>query len=25
VHASYRRDLVPLSQSVLAVWRPPHR
>jgi len=25
VHASYRRDLVPLSQSVLAVWRPPKR
>lgn len=25
VHASYRRDLVPLSQSVLAVWRPPQR
>lgn len=25
VHASYRRDLVPLSQSVLAVWRPPAR
>jgi MerR family transcriptional regulator/heat shock protein HspR len=22
VHASYRRDLVPLSQSALAVWRP---
>src|SRR5215204_6962474 len=25
VHASYRRDLVPLSQTVLAVWRPPQR
>lgn len=22
VHASYRRDLVPLSQSPLAIWRP---
>jgi MerR family transcriptional regulator/heat shock protein HspR len=22
VHASYRRDLVPLSQSALVVWRP---
>jgi len=25
VHASYRRDLVPLSQSALAVWRPAQR
>jgi MerR family transcriptional regulator/heat shock protein HspR len=25
VHASYRRDLVPLSQSALVVWRPPKR
>ena len=22
VHASYRRDLVPISQTALAVWRP---
>lgn len=25
VHASYRRDLVPLNQSVLAIWRPTKR
>jgi MerR family transcriptional regulator/heat shock protein HspR len=25
VHASYRRDLVPVSQSALVVWRPPKR
>jgi MerR family transcriptional regulator/heat shock protein HspR len=25
VHASYRRDLVPLSQSALVVWRPKQR
>jgi MerR family transcriptional regulator, heat shock protein HspR len=23
--ASYRRELVPLNQTVLAVWRPPQR
>jgi len=25
VHASYRRDLVPVRTSALVVWRPPHR
>jgi MerR family transcriptional regulator/heat shock protein HspR len=25
VHASYRRDLVPMSQNALAVWRPKPR
>ena len=25
VHASYRRDLVPLKQSALVVWRPSGR
>jgi len=25
VHASYRRDLVPLSQQALTVWRPQRR
>jgi len=25
VHASYRRDLVPMSQQTLAVWRPQRR
>jgi MerR family transcriptional regulator/heat shock protein HspR len=25
VHASYRRDLVPLSQSAMVVWRPGRR
>jgi MerR family transcriptional regulator/heat shock protein HspR len=25
VHASYRRDLVPLKQSALVVWRPAQR
>jgi MerR family transcriptional regulator/heat shock protein HspR len=25
VHASYRRELVPLSQQALTVWRPPTR
>jgi MerR family transcriptional regulator/heat shock protein HspR len=25
VHASYRRDLVPVSQSALVVWRPQKR
>ena len=25
VHASYRRDLVPLAQSALVVWRPGKR
>jgi MerR family transcriptional regulator/heat shock protein HspR len=25
VHASYRRDLVPVKQTALVVWRPPQR
>jgi MerR family transcriptional regulator/heat shock protein HspR len=25
VHASYRRDLVPLHQSAVVVWRPDRR
>jgi MerR family transcriptional regulator/heat shock protein HspR len=25
VHASYRRDLVPIPKSALVVWRPPRR
>jgi MerR family transcriptional regulator/heat shock protein HspR len=25
VHASYRRDLVPVKQTALVVWQPPRR